>query len=63
MAKSGKKSAGKSVFLRDLEQRLTRAAGTKVLVRDQGNKGDVVIPYVDLDHLDRIMARVFKIGG
>ena len=37
--------------------------GTKVLVRDQGNKGDVVIPYTDLDHLDRILARVFKIGG
>jgi hypothetical protein len=47
--------------LRDLETRLTRAAGTKVLVRDQGNKGDVIIPYEDLDHLDRILARVFKI--
>lgn len=63
-ARAGKgKPAGKSVSLRDLEQRLTRAAGTKVLVRDQGNKGDVVIPYTDLDHLDRILARVFKIGG
>ena len=62
-ARTGKKPAGKSVSLRDLETRLTRAAGTKVLVRDQGNKGDVVIPYADLDHLDRIMARVFKIGG
>lgn len=55
-------AAPKSASLRDLEQRLTRAAGTKVLVRDQGNKGDVVIPYTDLDHLDRIMSRVFKIG-
>lgn len=63
-ARAGKgKPAGKSVSLRDLEHRLTRAAGTKVLVRDQGNKGDVVIPYTDLDHLDRILARVFKIGG
>jgi len=53
---------GKSVSLRDLELRLTRAAGTKVQVRDQGNKGMVVIPYEDLDHLDRILARVFKLG-
>jgi ParB family transcriptional regulator, chromosome partitioning protein len=52
----------KSASLRDLELRLTRAAGTKVQVRDQGNKGEVVIPYEDLDHLDRILARVFKMG-
>ncbi|HSO39031.1 MAG TPA: ParB/RepB/Spo0J family partition protein [Labilithrix sp.] len=63
-AKPGKggKDGGKSVSLRDLEMRLTRAAGTKVQVRDQGNKGMVVIPYEDLDHLDRILARVFKLG-
>ena len=48
--------------MRDLENRLTKAAGTKVVVRDQGNKGEVVIPYIDLDHLDRILARVFKMG-
>jgi ParB family chromosome partitioning protein len=60
--KGGKAPAGKSASLRDLENRLTKAAGTKVVVRDQGNKGDVVIPYTDLDHLDRILARVFKLG-
>jgi ParB family chromosome partitioning protein len=60
--KGGKAAAGKSASLRDLENRLTRAAGTKVVVRDQGNKGEVVIPYEDLDHLDRILARVFKMG-
>lgn len=53
---------GKSSSVRDLELRLTRAAGTKIVVRDQGNKGDIVIPYTDLDHLDRILARVFKMG-
>ncbi|MDB4942074.1 MAG: Chromosome (plasmid) partitioning protein ParB [Labilithrix sp.] len=62
----GKAAAGKdgskSASHRDLELRLTRAAGTKVLVKDNGNKGDVVIPYEDLDHLDRILARVFKMG-
>ena len=63
-AKAGgaKGKDGKSASLRDLELRLTRAAGTKVQVRDQGNKGEVVIPYEDLDHLDRILARVFKMG-
>jgi len=67
-AKTKGKSAGKgkegakSASVRDLEHRLTRAAGTKVTLRDQGNKGEVVIPYTDLDHLDRILARVFKIS-
>jgi ParB family chromosome partitioning protein len=58
----GGKEGAKSASVRDLELRLTRAAGTKVNVRDQGNKGEVVIPYTDLDHLDRILARVFKMG-
>ncbi|MCL2778752.1 MAG: ParB/RepB/Spo0J family partition protein [Polyangiaceae bacterium] len=51
----------KSSAIRDLELRLTRAAGTKVVVRDSGNKGELVIPYDDLDHLDRILSRVFQI--
>ena len=63
-AKAGKPTAAaadvKSAAVRDLEQRLTRAAGTKVLVRDRGNKGEIAIPYEDLDHLDRILARVFR---
>lgn len=63
-APAGKNKAAKdkSASLRDLELRLTRAAGTKVIVRDKDNKGEVAIPYEDLDHLDRILARVFKMG-
>ncbi len=61
-SRGGKAPPGKSASLRDLENRLTKAAGTKVVVKDQGNKGDLVIPYEDLDHLDRILARVFKMG-
>ncbi|GAI06487.1 unnamed protein product [marine sediment metagenome] len=60
--RNAKPAPGKTASLRDLENRLTKAAGTKVVVRDQGNKGEVVIPYIDLDHLDRILARVFKMG-
>ncbi len=61
----GKTAPGKSAAVRDLEARLTRTAGTKVVVKqDPANvkKGEVVIPYEDLDHLDRILARVFKFG-
>jgi ParB family chromosome partitioning protein len=60
--RGGKTPPGKTASLRDLENRLTKAAGTKVVVKDQGNKGELVIPYTDLDHLDRILARVFKMG-
>jgi ParB family chromosome partitioning protein len=59
----GKKGAGrgkdiKSAVVRDLEQRLTRALGTRVEVRDRGNKGEIAIPYVDLDALDRVLEKL-----
>lgn len=50
--------ATKAASVRDLEARLARALGTKVEVRDRGNKGDVVIPYADLDALDRLLDRL-----
>jgi len=56
--KAGDKPAGKSASVRDLEARLTRALGTKVEVRDTGNKGEIVVPYADLDQLDRILAKL-----
>jgi ParB family chromosome partitioning protein len=61
----GKTAPGKSASVRDLESRLTRAAGTKVLVKQDSKadkKGEIAIPYEDLDHLDRILSRVFRIG-
>ncbi len=51
-------SDGKSVSVRDLEMRLSRALGTKVEVRDRGNRGEIAIPYADLDMLDRILAKL-----
>ena len=48
----------KSASVRDLEARLTRGLGTKVEVRDRGNKGEVAIPYADLDALDRLIAKL-----
>jgi ParB family chromosome partitioning protein len=58
----GKTAPGKSAAVRDLEHRLTRTAGTKILIKQESEKkGAIEIPYEDLDHLDRILARVFKI--
>jgi ParB family chromosome partitioning protein len=51
-------SGEKSASIRDLESRLARALGTKVEVRDQGNRGEVVIPYADLDALDRLLDKL-----
>jgi ParB family transcriptional regulator, chromosome partitioning protein len=49
---------GKNPSVRDLEARLARALGTKVEVRDRGNKGELAIPYGDLDALDRILDKL-----
>lgn len=49
----------KSASVRDLETRLARALGTKVEVRDHGNKGEIAIPYADLDALDRLLDKIF----
>ena len=56
--RSPENDATKTASVRDLEARLTRALGTKVEVRDRGNKGEVVIPYADLDALDRLLDRL-----
>jgi ParB family chromosome partitioning protein len=56
--KGGAAPASKGPSVRDLEQRLTRALGTKVEVRDRGNRGEIAIPYADLDALDRILDKL-----
>jgi ParB family chromosome partitioning protein len=50
--------AGKSASVRDLEGKLSRLLGTKVEVRDSGNKGEIAIPYADLNALDRLIDRL-----
>jgi ParB family transcriptional regulator, chromosome partitioning protein len=52
------KAESKSTHVRDLETRLMRALGTKVHVRDEGNKGEIAIPYADLEQLDRILDKI-----
>ena len=56
--RNGSAPTGKSASVRDLETKLTRALGTKVEVRDSGNKGELAIPYADLDALDRLVDRL-----
>lgn len=45
-----------SPAIRDLEARLMRRLGAKVVVRDQGGKGELAIAYGSLDELDRVLA-------
>ena len=59
-SKAAKETKGKSAAVRDLEARLSRSLGTKVYVRDEGNKGEVAIPYADLDMLDRIISKLSR---
>ncbi|HEV3191540.1 MAG TPA: ParB/RepB/Spo0J family partition protein [Polyangiaceae bacterium] len=54
----GAAARSKSASVRELELRLTRALGTKVEVRDRGNKGEIAIPYASLDALDRILDKL-----
>ena len=44
-----------SPAIRDLEARLQRRLGTRVEVRDQGGKGELVVAYGSLDELDRVL--------
>lgn len=57
-AKPAQTPPKKSAAVRDLEARLMRRLGAKCEVRDTGNKGELVIPYADLDQLDRILAKM-----
>lgn len=49
---------GKSASVRDLETRLARALGTRVEIRERGKGGELVVPYADLDALDRLLDRL-----
>jgi ParB family chromosome partitioning protein len=50
----------KSASLRDLEARVARALGTQVEIRDRGNRGELAIPYANLDALDRVLDKLLS---
>jgi ParB family chromosome partitioning protein len=49
------KAKATSPAIRDLEARLQRRLGTRVEVRDQGGKGELLVSYGSLDELDRVL--------
>jgi ParB family transcriptional regulator, chromosome partitioning protein len=53
-----KKAAEKSLSVKDLEQRLSKALATRVEVRDKKGKGEIAISYGSLDELDRVLAQL-----
>jgi ParB family transcriptional regulator, chromosome partitioning protein len=55
---TGAVPGAKSASVKDLEAKLTRALGTRVDVRDAGNKGEIAIPYASLDALDRLLEKL-----
>jgi ParB family chromosome partitioning protein len=44
-----------SAAVRDLDERLARALGTRVRVVDQGGRGRIEIEWTSLDELDRLL--------
>jgi ParB family transcriptional regulator, chromosome partitioning protein len=53
-------AARPSAAVRDLEERLARALGTRVKVVDQGGKGKLEIEWSSLDELDRLLDTLLK---
>ncbi len=61
VGKNSPEPANKSAGVRDLEQRLERALGLRVEVRDRsGGRGSLEITYRTLDELDRVLDRLLK---
>lgn len=60
----GQKGDGKRAQIRSLEERFTRALGTKVEIQESARKGRgrIVIHYFSLDEFDRVAERL-GIGG
>ena len=50
----------KSANVRDLEQRLSRSLGARVVVKDKKGKGQLVVSYTSYDELDRLLEHMIK---
>lgn len=50
-----KKKEANDCFLKELENRLLQRFGTKVAIRDEGNKGCLYIEYYNLEDLERLL--------
>jgi ParB family chromosome partitioning protein len=58
LGKKGNGAPAVSPAIRDLQTRLMRRLGTKVEVRDDGGRGELIIAYGSLDELDRVLALI-----
>jgi ParB family transcriptional regulator, chromosome partitioning protein len=54
------KAIEKTAAVRDLEERLTRATGSPVVIDEDvpGKSGTITLRYLDLDHLDRLLDKL-----
>lgn len=52
--------SGKSANVRDLENRLSKKLGARVVVHDDGGKGSLELRYTSLDELDRLIAALMR---
>jgi ParB family chromosome partitioning protein len=49
--------------IRDIEERLQRVLGTKVQVRERGQRGRIIINFANHDDFERILAMIDREGG
>ncbi len=54
-ARSQDRSGGKTIEMRELEQRLIERLGTRVVLSGSNDKGKIEIAYLSMDDLDRII--------
>ena len=53
-------SLGKNIFLENLTDEMTRALGTKVKIKQIGDKGKIEIEYYSSDELDRLIGMILS---
>lgn len=49
-----------ALHAKKIEEKMTRAMGTKVRISSRGDKGDIVISYSSADELERIIEQIIK---
>lgn len=53
--KTGAKDSQYALSIKTVEEKLSKAVGTKVRLKDKAGKGKIEIPYRNLDELDRLI--------
>lgn len=53
--KENREDRQRKLSIKSVEDRISKSVGTKVRLRDKDGKGEIRIPYKDLDELDRLI--------